>query len=147
MKNIRRILMIAIIAVTFVGGTLFAEDAKEAKIQTNAHCGTCKTKIENGLGKVDGVVKTDVNLDNKIATVSYYPSKTSETVLIKTVSDLGYTATAAKSADCSKSCEGMSKEECASKCKSSKTSGKDACCPSKSSGVKTTETNLKEETK
>jgi copper chaperone CopZ len=147
MKNISKILMIAIIAVTFVGGTLFAEDAKEAKIQTNAHCGSCKTKIENGLGKVDGVIKSEVNMDTKIATVSYYPSKTSETTLVKTVADLGYTATAAKSADCAKSCEGMSKEECASKCKSAKTSGKDACCPSKSTGTKTTESNLKEETK
>jgi mercuric ion binding protein len=92
MKNLKSLFVLSLIATFFVAGTLFAESIKETKIKTNAHCGNCKTKIEEGLGKADGIKSVKLNLNDKVAVVSYDADKTNEKNIRKTITDMGYNA-------------------------------------------------------
>ncbi len=74
----------------------FAQNAKknsgEVQIKTSAVCQMCKDRIENGLAFEKGVKKADLNLENKVLTVTYKPNKTSPEKIRMAVSKLGYDA-------------------------------------------------------
>lgn len=95
MKNhlLKLILLLVVAAVTPV--TLFSQKpatASEIKIQTSAQCEMCKDRIEKAMAYEKGVKKSDLDLKNKVLTVSYNPSKTNPDKIRNAVSMVGYDA-------------------------------------------------------
>jgi copper chaperone CopZ len=66
------------------------KNTKEIKIQTSAQCGMCKERIEGAFVYEAGVKKTTLDLQTKILTVVYNPSKTDEHKIRKSINNLGY---------------------------------------------------------
>lgn len=133
-KNYFKMLLSVVLFLALVSFNAYSEDGtKQVQIQTNAHCGGCKSKIEKGLNKVDGIIKSEVNLDNKIVTVSYNPSKINEEQITKKIADLGYSADVKKDGECGHdhgtTKEASNKKDCGSKSN---------CCTSKKTDTKTT---------
>ncbi len=128
-KNFTKTLLASVLFFALISINVYSEDAtKEIQIQTNAHCGGCKNKIEKGLKKMDGILKSEVNLENKIVTISYNPSKISEEKINNTIADMGYSSSIIKDDDCSHDHSSVkdasNKKDCRSKsdcCKSKKT--------------------------
>ncbi|MBT4511376.1 MAG: heavy metal translocating P-type ATPase, partial [Chloroflexi bacterium] len=54
------------------------------------HCAACVAAIEKGLSNLEGVNLASVNFATERATVSYAPSKTSPSVLVNAIRELGY---------------------------------------------------------
>ena len=55
-------------------------------------CVTCKKTVTEALNKVDGVQKVDVDVDKKIARISFFPAKTTLAILEKAITEAGYNA-------------------------------------------------------
>ncbi|MDC3412690.1 heavy metal translocating P-type ATPase [Aquibacillus sp. 3ASR75-11] len=77
---------------------------------TGMTCAACATRIEKGLGKVDGVVNANVNLASEKANVEYIPGKTDIDQLIAAVKKAGYSATVAGDANAEAEKEAREKE-------------------------------------
>ena len=56
------------------------------------NCGGCVKSVTGILQGVDGVERAEVSLENKNATVSFDPAKTSPAALVEAVEDGGYEA-------------------------------------------------------
>lgn len=63
-----------------------------AYIKTSALCGDCKERIESALNFQKGVKFTELNLETKIATCVYKPSKVSLSELRLALVGVGYDA-------------------------------------------------------
>ncbi|RFS13875.1 heavy-metal-associated domain-containing protein [Emticicia sp. C21] len=90
MKNI---LFILFFATIFSGFT--KEDppkTAEVKLKTSAICGMCKKRIERDLGVTKGIVGSNLNLDDKVVTVTYNPKKTNPEKIKNAISKIGYDA-------------------------------------------------------
>lgn len=79
------------VAMLVLTATTFAE-VKTASIHTSAVCGMCKMNIEKASNSVDGVQKSTVNLDTKVATIIYDTDKTNINNIRKSISLAGYKA-------------------------------------------------------
>lgn len=92
MKKIISILAIILTISTLV--SLAAEPPKtaELKIKTSAKCGMCKKRIERDLGVSKGIVHSNLNLDDKVVTITYNTKKTSPEKIKKVISKIGYDA-------------------------------------------------------
>jgi periplasmic mercuric ion binding protein len=80
----------------FIGRTN-AQDAKpakqaELKVKTSAQCGQCKDRLERAMAFEKGIISSDLNLEDKVFTVVYKPSKTSPELIRKAISKTGYDA-------------------------------------------------------
>jgi periplasmic mercuric ion binding protein len=64
----------------------------EIKIKTSAVCGMCKDRIEQGLAFEKGIKDVSLDVETKIATVKYNPSKITPDEIRKAISKLGYDA-------------------------------------------------------
>lgn len=62
------------------------------KIQTSAICGSCKARIEKNMAFEKGVIDVVLDLETKIATITYKTSKTSPDALRLAMSKIGYDA-------------------------------------------------------
>ena len=73
---------------------VFGQDkkAETIKIKTSAVCDMCKDRIEQGMAFEKGVKNVVLDVDTKIATITYNPSKTTPDDLRKAISKLGYDA-------------------------------------------------------
>jgi copper chaperone CopZ len=75
---------------------MFAQQKKStidtAYIKTSALCGDCKERIESTLNFQKGVRFTELNLETKIATCVYKPSKVSLSELRLALVSVGYDA-------------------------------------------------------
>ena len=68
-------------------------DNKTAEIALNTiQCGMCTDKIASGLGKLDGVVMVDVDLEKKIGKVVYKAGVIDLGVIEKVIAAIGYDA-------------------------------------------------------
>lgn len=64
---------------------------KEVNLQIiGMTCAACATRIEKGLGKLDGVIEANVNLALEQSTIIYNPEETNIAVLEKKIRDIGY---------------------------------------------------------
>ena len=92
MKKIISILAIILTISTLV--SLAAEPPKtaELKIKTSAKCGMCKKRIERDLGVSKGIVHSNLNLDDKVVTITYNTKKTSPEKIKEVISKIGYDA-------------------------------------------------------
>jgi copper chaperone CopZ len=94
MKNIIAIFGLLLV-FTFVSTNLLrAEDTNisEVNIKTSATCDMCKTKIEKYVNKMEGIQKSDLNLDSKIIYVKFDKTKVTVEDIKNTIKDLGYNA-------------------------------------------------------
>jgi periplasmic mercuric ion binding protein len=57
------------------------------------YCPVCPITVKKALTKVDGVTKTEVNLDKRQATVTYDDTKTNAEALTNATRDAGYPST------------------------------------------------------
>jgi copper chaperone CopZ len=55
-------------------------------------CGHCVMHVGNALQKLKGVVKAEVDLNKKIAMVTYQPGAVTKEQMIKAVEEAGYKA-------------------------------------------------------
>jgi periplasmic mercuric ion binding protein len=92
-------------------GSVFAqkEVIKTEKIKVGIDCPMGKATIEKELVKTSGVKTVDVNMETKIASISYVEGKTSKDQLVSAIEKLGYKTEFSKSSTpvktgCSKSC-------------------------------------------
>ncbi|MCX6154631.1 MAG: heavy metal-associated domain-containing protein [Candidatus Kapabacteria bacterium] len=124
MKKLTQIFAIAVVAFALFASAAFAEQIKELVIKSNPHCANCKTKIEAGLQKLDGIKTASVDVSKKTVTVSYDADKVQDNQIRQSISDLGFKADRikAKSAEC---------KDDASACKDKKGNKNKNCCKTK----------------
>ena len=72
----------------------YPQDKKptELRVKTSAICSQCKDRIEQGMAFEKGIKDVNLDVDTKIATIIYNPSKTNPTEIRTTISKLGYDA-------------------------------------------------------
>jgi periplasmic mercuric ion binding protein len=87
------ILFLLAIAVT---GVFAQAKSAEVKIKTSAVCETCKETIEHELSFETGVKKVTLDLDTKVVSVVYNPSKTDENKIRLALTKVGYDADSLK---------------------------------------------------
>lgn len=99
----RRIVVsvLAVVAVALAGAGLTAcstqTEASVAEIKLpTIQCGACVKTITAALEKSEGVQKVNVDLDKKLATVTYTDGKTTVKKLEQAVSKAGYAANQTK---------------------------------------------------
>ena len=88
-----------ILAVVFLSGiqTVFAQDKKgNSKDETvvflvSMDCHNCEQKIKKNIPYERGVKDVATNLDKKLVTIKYQPSRTDKDKLKKSVEKLGFT--------------------------------------------------------
>lgn len=83
-----------LLAFLFVSTFIFAEKPKPqtVKIKTSAICGMCKDRIERQMAFTKGVTLSDLNLDDKVLTVTFLPKKMDITKIKKAITEVGYDA-------------------------------------------------------
>ena len=93
-KNIIKSLVLIIGLFLFLSSVSFSQEKKSAelKVKTSAVCGQCKDRIEKGMAYEKGIKDVNLNVDTKIATVTYNPSRTTPLEIRKAISKLGYDA-------------------------------------------------------
>jgi periplasmic mercuric ion binding protein len=87
-------ILLAIISILLSTSIINAQDKKveTIRIKTSAVCGQCKDRIEQGLAYDKGIKDVSLDVETKIATVKYVPSKINPDEIRKTISKLGYDA-------------------------------------------------------
>jgi len=88
-KSILLLIVSVFIASTYVQAQ---KKTEEIKIQTSAQCEMCKTRIETAMAYEKGVSKSDLNLEDKVLTVTFNPGKTTPDKIRKAINALGYDA-------------------------------------------------------
>lgn len=84
------IMLIAVVLVSF--NAAFADDNKVVKIKTSAICSMCKARIERTLGLSKGVKESNLDLNDKVVTVTYNSKKTSPEAIKQIIVNTGYDA-------------------------------------------------------
>ena len=86
--------LLLLIILTTSGLTSFSQGKKieTIKIKTSAVCNQCKERIENGLAYEKGVKDVVLDVETKIATITYNTKTTNPGELRKKISKLGYDA-------------------------------------------------------
>ena len=81
------------LALGLIFGCSGEAENKTAEIALNTiQCGMCTDKIASGLGKLEGVVKIDVDLEKKIGKVVYKAGVINLGVIEKAIAAIGYDA-------------------------------------------------------
>ena len=88
-KNILLLIVSALLASSYVQAQ---KNTEEIKILTSAQCEMCKTRIETAMAYEKGVSKSDLNLEDKVLTVTYKAGKTTPDKIRKAINALGYDA-------------------------------------------------------
>ncbi|MEI6456309.1 MAG: heavy-metal-associated domain-containing protein [bacterium] len=92
MKQIKIIMILAILLVTGLTGLAQEKKTDTISIKTSAVCGQCKDRIETGMAFEKGVKDVKLDVDTKMATIFYATSKTTPDQLRRSISKLGYDA-------------------------------------------------------
>ena len=88
----KKLFTLSIVLGIIIGCSGEAEN-KTAEIALNTiQCGMCTDKIASGLGKLEGVVKVDVDLDKKVGKVVYKAGVIDLGVIEKAIAAIGYDA-------------------------------------------------------
>ena len=56
------------------------------------HCGACAVGIQMLVSQMEGVSSAEVSYEGKQGTFEYDPAKTSKDAIVKSIAELGYTA-------------------------------------------------------
>ncbi len=77
-----------------MSATLAAPAAAAMKTVTlsvpGMNCATCPITVKKALGKVDGVARTEVNLEKRTAAVTFDDTRTNLDALMRATGDAGY---------------------------------------------------------
>ena len=93
MKRYFGIMLALVLTISLANITARAEaNTKTVEIKTSAVCEDCKTRIEKAVNKLEGVEKSNLDLETKIVTVSYNPSKVNVDKIKTSISKAGYSA-------------------------------------------------------
>jgi len=85
--------LILILAILFAGAaSAQSKKAEVIKIKTSAECEMCKKKLETELAFEKGIKFCKVDLDSKVASITYSPDKTSPEKIKNAISKIGYDA-------------------------------------------------------
>ena len=91
MKNLLAALTLAMLAVPTVAAM------KTVTLSVpGMNCATCPITVKKALGKVDGVTKTEVNLEKRAAVVTFDDARTNLEALTRATGDAGYPSTLAE---------------------------------------------------
>ena len=83
---VKAVLTLSILGFSQTGNT------EVLKVKTSAVCGMCKDRIEKGLAFEKGIKDVVLDVDTKIATITYKPKKTTPEKIRLAISKLGYDA-------------------------------------------------------
>lgn len=93
MKTNLTALLTALFLVFGLTAWTFADDKeKEVKIKTSAICEMCKERIERNLAFEKGVKEATLDVETKVVTVKYNPSKTDVSKIKSNITKTGYDA-------------------------------------------------------
>lgn len=95
MKTIAIYSVALFLSLFFVQPNVYAQkknDIKVVKLQTSAHTEMCKAKIEKTLAYEKGIIKSELDRESQILTVTYNPNKTDVNNIIKVITNLGHEA-------------------------------------------------------
>jgi mercuric ion binding protein len=88
MKKLLAGLMLAMVAVPAVAAV------KTVTLSVpGMNCATCPITVKKALGKVEGVTKTEVNLEKRAAVVTFDDARTNLEALTRATGDAGYPST------------------------------------------------------
>ena len=88
MKNLLAALTLAMLAVPTVAAM------KTVTLSVpGMNCATCPITVKKALGKVEGVTKTEVNLEKRAAVVTFDDTRTNLEALTRATGDAGYPST------------------------------------------------------
>ena len=91
-KNLTVILLSLLIVILSTGGCAQPKKEVTVKIKTSAVCGMCKDKIEQGLAFEKGIKDVSLDVETKIATITFNPKKTDPDKIREKITKLGYDA-------------------------------------------------------
>ena len=94
MKVVRIFLTVMFLLGTYsVSAQVKKETAKEEQVvfSVNLHCQNCELKIKKNIPFEKGVKDLTTDLDKKLVTIKYQPSKTDKNKLKKSIEKLGFT--------------------------------------------------------
>jgi periplasmic mercuric ion binding protein len=86
------------IGAFLTGNKVQAQDSKTETFKVFGNCGICKKRIEKATAG-EGITKADWNVDTKIMTVSYDPSKITNEAIQKKIAAAGHDTEKQKAAD------------------------------------------------
>ncbi|MBH32011.1 MAG: hypothetical protein CMG71_08550 [Candidatus Marinimicrobia bacterium] len=128
MKKIPFIAILAVALVILVGGN-YNGSVETASISIDGmRCGSCSSKVETALSNHAGVKTVSVDLDAKMATVEYYPSKVGKAQLVTAVSNAGFMANEAACDYSTKKAKAAAGSSCDYSAKKAKTAAAGASC-------------------
>jgi periplasmic mercuric ion binding protein len=90
-------LIVAIVAL-FTHQTVLAQATKTETFKVFGNCSMCEKRIEKAAA-AEGVTKADWNVDTKIMTVTYDPSKITNAAIQKKIANVGHDTDKEKAAD------------------------------------------------
>jgi periplasmic mercuric ion binding protein len=88
----KQIFFLLITLLFVANGFAKSDDDKVVKIKTTAVCEMCKARIERTLGLSKGVKDSNLDLKDKVVTVTYNPKKTTPEAIRATIINTGYDA-------------------------------------------------------
>lgn len=92
--KMKKLLLLVVIAFSagMLNYALALEKIEKVEIKTSAICEHCKERIEGALDKMDGVKKSDLDLDTKIVKVEFDSEKISVDKIKTEITKTGYNA-------------------------------------------------------
>lgn len=95
----KKLLSLIIAMIPFLGASkIFAQSVKTESFKVYGNCNMCKKRIEKAANAV-GITKADWNVETKMMTVSYDPSKTSNDAIQNKIAAIGHDTEKANAAD------------------------------------------------
>ncbi len=92
MKKLKTTLLLSIMMLVMSINTTKAQDVAELKVKTSAVCDMCKETIEKHMAFEKGVKKSSLDVESKILTVTYNPTKTTPEKIRIAITKCGYDA-------------------------------------------------------
>ena len=97
MNTIGKLMVAVFVMVLMINTDSSAQDQAKSKtavinVQTSAMCGACKSRIEKAMAFEKGVMDVVLDMETKIATITYKKSKTNPEKLRLAIAKVGYDA-------------------------------------------------------
>lgn len=91
MTSLRRTLIQLSLAASLIAGTAHAGELQTVTLEVEEMtCATCPLTVRIALERVDGVESADVDLETKLAVVTFDPDLTDVAALIEATTDAGF---------------------------------------------------------
>ncbi|HEY1057088.1 heavy-metal-associated domain-containing protein [Emticicia sp. TH156] len=84
--------VLAVLFISILSLAFKADPPSQVKIKTSAICEMCKERIEKQLAFTKGVSESNLDLKDKVITITFNPKKTDISKLKKAINDAGYDA-------------------------------------------------------